>query len=312
MGKYASEVVKLANSWIGLNESDGSYKKIIDIYNSYSPLPRGTKMLYEWAWCATTWSALAIKLGYTSIMPIEMSCANLITIAKQMGIWVENDAYVPSPGDAVLYDWQDTGVGDNVGAPDHVGTVVSVDNTKKVFAVVEGNYSNSVKTRTMAFNGRYIRGFITPKYDPEPVSTKTVNEIAKEVIDGKWGNGDERKKKLTDAGYDYDAVQKAVSNLLSPVTSVSGGQKRVDSSLSGKANRSDQSLSGMYLPTTSLNVRNGPDAATKSLVVIPKNTPCYNFGWYTEVNGVRWLYIQTAYAGVVYAGFCHSKYLKKK
>lgn len=45
---------------------------------------------------------------------------------------------------------------------------------------------------------------------------KTVDELAKEVIDGKWGSGDERKKRLTDAGYDYDAVQKKVNELLAP------------------------------------------------------------------------------------------------
>ena len=36
---------------------------------------------------------------------------------------------------------------------------------------------------------------------------KTVTELAKEVIAGKWGSGAERKKKLTAAGYDYSKVQ---------------------------------------------------------------------------------------------------------
>lgn len=43
---------------------------------------------------------------------------------------------------------------------------------------------------------------------------KTVDEIAKEVIDGKWGNGDDRVQKLKDAGYDPDAVQKKVNEIL--------------------------------------------------------------------------------------------------
>ena len=43
---------------------------------------------------------------------------------------------------------------------------------------------------------------------------KSVTEIAKEVIAGKWGNGETRKKKLTAAGYDYNAVQKKVNELL--------------------------------------------------------------------------------------------------
>ena len=43
---------------------------------------------------------------------------------------------------------------------------------------------------------------------------KSVDEIAREVIAGKWGNGATRKQKLTDAGYDYSAVQKRVNELL--------------------------------------------------------------------------------------------------
>ena len=44
---------------------------------------------------------------------------------------------------------------------------------------------------------------------------KSVNEIANEVIRGDWSNGEERKKALTNAGYDYDAVQKRVNEILS-------------------------------------------------------------------------------------------------
>lgn len=45
-------------------------------------------------------------------------------------------------------------------------------------------------------------------------TTKTVEEIAKEVIAGKWGNGDARKKAIINAGYDYAEVQKKVNQLL--------------------------------------------------------------------------------------------------
>ena len=46
------------------------------------------------------------------------------------------------------------------------------------------------------------------------VKEKSVTEIAKEVIDGKWGNGETRKKKLESAGYDYETVQAKVNELL--------------------------------------------------------------------------------------------------
>lgn len=47
---------------------------------------------------------------------------------------------------------------------------------------------------------------------------KSVDEIAKEVINGKWGNGADRKKKLTAAGYNYNEVQNYVNKLLSAPT----------------------------------------------------------------------------------------------
>ena len=43
---------------------------------------------------------------------------------------------------------------------------------------------------------------------------KSIDTIAREVINGKWGNGAERKKRLLSAGYDYNAVQKRVNELL--------------------------------------------------------------------------------------------------
>lgn len=47
-----------------------------------------------------------------------------------------------------------------------------------------------------------------------PDTKKSVDAIAYEVIRGDWGNGYERKQKLTAAGYDYSAVQKKVNELL--------------------------------------------------------------------------------------------------
>ena len=43
---------------------------------------------------------------------------------------------------------------------------------------------------------------------------KSIDEIAREVIHGKWGNGSERKNRLTNAGYDYNAIQKKVNELI--------------------------------------------------------------------------------------------------
>lgn len=51
---------------------------------------------------------------------------------------------------------------------------------------------------------------------PDVPAHKNDLEIAKEVIDGKWGNGDDRKKRLTEAGYNYNTIQKLVNELVNP------------------------------------------------------------------------------------------------
>lgn len=54
-----------------------------------------------------------------------------------------------------------------------------------------------------------------PEPEPQPnIPYKSVEELAQEVINGKWGNGAARKKLLTDAGYDYFAVQCVVNQML--------------------------------------------------------------------------------------------------
>ena len=62
-----------------------------------------------------------------------------------------------------------------------------------------------------------ITGVVNKKYittSSKSTKKKSVTEIAKEVIAGKWGNGEDRKKKLKAAGYDPDEVQKKVNQLL--------------------------------------------------------------------------------------------------
>ena len=236
-----NDIVEQMQSWIGRNEADGSHKAIIDLYNTQAPLPVGYKMSYSDAWCAGTVSAAAVACKATDIIPCECSCSRMVALAKKMGIWVENDAYVPSPGDIIHYDWQDSGTGDNANAPDHVGVVEKV--VGKTITVIEGNYFNSVKRRYMTVNGKYIRGYIVPKYtdgaqtvQPEEPEVKveeyvpTVRQWQKAAIadgfkfpeygaDGVWGKECESvakkaivKKRLT--GYKYKYLTKIVQQVV--------------------------------------------------------------------------------------------------
>lgn len=80
MSIYANDIVRQAEKWIGKNEKDGSYKEIIDIYNSHTPLARGYRMTTQDAWCAAFVSAVAIKCGATNIIPTECSCIKMIEL----------------------------------------------------------------------------------------------------------------------------------------------------------------------------------------------------------------------------------------
>lgn len=211
MSCTAKEIVKQAEKWKGAKEGSTTHKKIIDTYNSHKPRARGYVLKYTDDWCAGFVSACAIAVDATDICPLEVSCPKLIDLAKKKGIWKESDNRVPKVGDWVLYDWEDSGKGDNKNTPNHVGIVVKVSTASKTFVVIEGNKSDKVAERTMKFNGKFIRGFIVPKYSE---GSEDLVKIAKEVIRGEWGNGSDRKKKLEKAGYNYSDVQKVVNTIL--------------------------------------------------------------------------------------------------
>lgn len=212
-----NELIKDAESFLGAKQGSAKHKDLINIFNKVKP--DGWAMTYTAFWCAAAASAFAIDTfgvdKAKKYFPLSANCGTIITKAINMGIWVENDAYRPDKGDWILYDWDDSGRGDNKGGPDHVGTVVKVEGSK--IYVIEGNYSRSVQERELSVNGRYIRGFVTPNYAAMATSSgkkKSVAVVAQEVIAGKWGTGSTRKARLEAAGYNYAAVQKKVNEIL--------------------------------------------------------------------------------------------------
>ena len=157
-----NKVVQTARSYLGSKEADGSHRKIIDGYNAHKPLARGYLVKYTDAWCATFVSFVGIVCGLTDIMPTECGCGAMIDLYKKKGRWQENDAYRPQPADVIMYDWDDNGVGECTGYPEHVGIVEAIDGN--TITVIEGNMSDKVGERKLKVNGRYIRGYCLPDY----------------------------------------------------------------------------------------------------------------------------------------------------
>lgn len=193
-----SQAVSLADSYIGCVRGDSKHKKIIDTFNTVQP--DGWPMNYTAAWCATFVSAIAIlqfgKEKAKTYFPLSANCMNIIKGAKNKGIWIENDAYVPSPGDWIIYDWEDDGVGEDTVGYDHVGMVKEVKNGK--ITVIEGNRNDKCAYRTINVDARYTRGFVHPKYaeaggvkatttttTTQPKTSTATKTTIK--VDGDWG-----------------------------------------------------------------------------------------------------------------------------
>lgn len=157
------QVVDTINAWVGATKGSAKHLEILDIYNNHRPLARGYAVKKTDAYCATTVSAAYIKVGIAEYTGTECGVEKYTVVAKNKGIWVENDAHTPKIGDACVYDWDDNGVGDCTGAGDHIGIVTATTTGK--FTVTEGNMTGGkVGKRTMAINGKYIRGFICPDF----------------------------------------------------------------------------------------------------------------------------------------------------
>ena len=100
-------------------------------------------------------------------------------------------------------------------------TVTSKSVSEVAQEVLQGKWGNGVDRKqklsqagcdynvVQAEVNKLVNGSVTPK-----PAKKSNEEIAKEVIAGKWGNGAERKQKLTAAGYNYTTIQKLVNKLL--------------------------------------------------------------------------------------------------
>lgn len=209
MSCTAKDYIKTCKKYLGCKESDGSYKKIIDLYNNgKKPLPRSYTLQYGDPWCAGYLTAMAIACNATDIIPSECSCDEMYKLGKIMGIAVDINDWIPKVGDIVFYDW------DANKSLDHVGVVETVigENIK----VIEGNKSDSVSERQTKYTTGFITKVIRPRYDTIEKTDKTIHDYIKaveNVINGVYGNYPTRKSKLEGLGFNYEKVQKIVDIL---------------------------------------------------------------------------------------------------
>ena len=152
--------------YLGIKEGGAEHQEILNAYNRLEgttvSLPRGHKAVKSDDWCAIFVSGQAHVQGLTDIYPMECSCSKIIEIAREKGIWIEDDSYIPVPGDWVLFAWKGLEGQENTLAPNHIGTIYYSDG--EIMIAVEGNKGDAVGTRALAVGDKRIRGFVHPDY----------------------------------------------------------------------------------------------------------------------------------------------------
>ena len=134
--------------------------------------------------------------------------------AKELGLRVAKEPHLGG-----IMVWQKGKTLDGSDGAGHVAIVEEIYSKSSIYTS-ESNYggkaflnvrrSNSNNRWGLGTAYKYLGCVVNPAVDP----TKTNEELAEEVLAGKWGNGSTRKKNLTNEGYDYDAVQAAVNEIL--------------------------------------------------------------------------------------------------
>lgn len=321
-GVTAQDAINIMNSWVGKSRSAETHHDIIDLYNSHKPLARGYAVTYSDAYCDTTISAVFIKLNAVDLIGgTECGVEAHVALFKKAGIWEEDGTVTPQPGWLIVYNWDD-GSQPNDGYSDHIGMVEKVSGN--TITCIEGNMSGGiVGRRNIPIGYGYIRGYAKPKYASSSSSTntntstkKTVDELAKEVLSGLWGNGDDRKNNLTNAGYDYNAVQKKVNELVKGTTTTT---KKVTTTTKKTTTTTKKTSSGAINKTSqwkgvvtasALNVRTwaGTENGKCSFSPLYKGTVIDVCDTVKDKEGTNWYYIK--YNNKY--GFVSSLYVKKK
>lgn len=222
MSKTIDRLIATANAEVGYKETGNNITKYAAFFDKEHPDFYNTKKQGA-AWCD-----IFVDYCFVSTFAEEQALDMLCQPKKSAGAGCKYSAGYykkagrffdkPEAGDQIFFY-------DNKGEINHTGLVTKV-NDKKVYTV-EGNSGNAVKAHSYALDNKKIAGYGRPKWNEEtntaptpvpviekPVAKKSNEEIAREVINGKWGNGNDRKNRLTKAGYDYAAIQSIVNQLV--------------------------------------------------------------------------------------------------
>lgn len=193
-----NKIIEIARAEIGYQEGAGNS-------NKYS------NELYSRAqeWCADFVRWCLIKAGAGDLYPISSYVPTIAEWFDKKGQYKNSKAhggnYTPQVADIVLFDYNRNSTSD------HIGFVERVEGN--TVYTIEGNKDNIVKRCEYSLDSADIRAYCVPDY-PVEQTLKSVEEIAREVIDNQWDVYPRRKELLEAAGYNYREVQDRVNEIL--------------------------------------------------------------------------------------------------
>ena len=168
------------------------------------------------AWCCIwVWyvfkQAKASKLFYGGNK--VQNVANADSWLRKNATWIKmKDA---QPGDIVIFTWDGKGNNSRVGHRDHIGIVRKNGGSSKIYTI-EGNVGSSSPSKSVvAYRTRTLSQVYAVYHldydEPDPKPKKDLTQLVKDTLEGKYGTGSERKKKL---GKDYADVQNEVNRII--------------------------------------------------------------------------------------------------
>lgn len=209
----AKEIIAKAESYVGTKEVPAGSNNVIFNTHYYGRAVSGA----AYPWCmAFVWDVFRM-CGASNLLHIKTAyCPSYDNAARQAGESVGlTDG---QPGDVVLFDF--SGRRRLAG---HVGIILQ-NLGGGTYVTIEGNTSvtsndngGCVMRRTRKTN--VIKSIMRPKYAAQsaPVTPNkakvSIEEVARQVIAGKWGNDPHRSEQLRAEGYDVAAVQARVNEL---------------------------------------------------------------------------------------------------
>lgn len=179
-----NEFINYVKSTGGI-DTDGYYgKQCMDLYNYY---------------CNNVLEIQNVGADYARNI---LKNSNIMNNVERIDNYAE---FVPQKGDIAVF----TG-----GTYGHVAICLGEGDVNK-FKTIDQNWQAQKLTEEW-HNYTYMAPlvFLRPKNQKNIVELKSIEEVAQEVIAQKWGNNPERKEKLIAAGYDYNAVQSRVNEIM--------------------------------------------------------------------------------------------------